>query len=102
VSYSSEASPRRCNSQEGDLIQMAEHQSEPLQPSESPRKRFLDMDLDELLALAQRAVDQSINEMHQQGVATVFGKDGKIYKQHPDGRIEEMTASLPIDSPIDS
>jgi hypothetical protein len=79
----------------GISTQMAEHQSEPIQPSETPRKRFFDMNLAELTASAQRGVDQAIADMHQQGVATVFGKDDKVYKEYPDGRVEEINSSLP-------
>jgi hypothetical protein len=75
---------------------MAENSSEPLQPAETSRKSFVDMDLGEVLALAQRAVTQAVEEMHQQGVPSVFRKDGKRYIQYPDGRIEEITSSSPV------
>lgn len=54
------------------------------------QKDFRDLSTAEMEQLMKEGVRQARKRMHDKGIPTVVCIDGKIYKEHPDGNIEEI------------
>lgn len=57
--------------------------AEPSTPAEAPGE-------EELVAGATRAVQQSIEALHDRGISTTHIVDGRMFRIHPDGRREDL------------
>ncbi|MDJ0593596.1 MAG: hypothetical protein QNJ72_27030 [Pleurocapsa sp. MO_226.B13] len=57
-------------------------------------KGFFDLTPDEIEKKAQIAVEKAVKRMHSKGIATITSVDGKMYQQHPDGRLEPYSIEL--------
>ncbi len=71
--------------------------SNSIHSSATLKKGFFTLTSNEMEQLAQIAVEKAVERMHSKGIATITSKDGKIYQQHPDGRLEPY--SIDIDEP---
>ncbi|WP_146131751.1 hypothetical protein [Merismopedia glauca] len=49
--------------------------------------KIMGMSPEELESLAQEGVKLAIARMHSQGVPSIAVVDGKMYEQHPDGKM---------------
>ncbi|MEM7552504.1 MAG: hypothetical protein AAF378_00105 [Cyanobacteria bacterium P01_A01_bin.84] len=58
-----------------------------------PSKPFWEMTVEERDALAQKAIDDAKERMHQNGVAYVEIVDGKQHLRHPDGSLTPIEES---------
>ncbi len=56
-------------------------------------KGFFDLTPDEIEKKAQIAVEKAVKRMRSKGIATITSVDGKMYQQHPDGRLEPYSIS---------
>jgi hypothetical protein len=55
-------------------------------------KRVTDLTADELDRLAQDAWSNAAREALAKGLAVIGSRDGRRYRYHPDGRIEDLGA----------
>ncbi len=68
--------------------------SNSIHSSATVEEGFFNLTPDEMEQLAQIAVEKAVERMHTKGIATITSKDGKIYQQHPDGRLEPYSIDL--------
>jgi hypothetical protein len=54
---------------------------------DNKQKSILDLSSTEMEQLALKASIEAKKRMHDKGIATIFGVDGKVFKEHPDGTI---------------
>jgi len=67
--------------------------------SSTPRRSIIDVGLDELSVIASEAWNNAAASALAKGHAITGSRNGRIIRQHPDGRTEDLGPVAPLAAP---